>query len=85
MAIAIPLVGDVIAKAEQKTVKQQEALVIDAAQMYFLQEENPGTSVDIDTLQSKGYLEKKYDGKIEEVSKEQADNGTLETPTSEEE
>lgn len=76
VAIAIPLVGDVIANAEAKTNEQQEALVIDAAQMYYLQ---GGTADPVSTedLKTDGYLEDKYAGEELEISKEDAEAGEL--------
>ncbi|WP_321434363.1 competence type IV pilus major pilin ComGC [Trichococcus flocculiformis] len=80
VAISIPLVGNVVSKAKTDTAAQQQELVIDAAQMYFLQEENPGESVDLATLKSKGYLEKKYKGTSPaSITKAEAEAGELTT------
>ena len=81
VAISIPLVGNVVSKAKTDTEAQQQELVIDAAQMYFLQEKDPVSPVDIATLKNKGYLEKNYKGTSPaSITKEQAESGTIETP-----
>lgn len=62
IGISIPLVGKVIANAEETTTKQQQALVIDAAQMYDLS--NPDEELDTyssTTLFNEGYLESEID------------------------
>ncbi|CZQ85156.1 prepilin-type N-terminal cleavage/methylation domain-containing protein [Trichococcus flocculiformis] len=82
VAISIPLVGNVVSKAKTDTEAQQQELVIDAAQMYFLQEKDPVSPVDIATLKNKGYLEKKYKGTSpESITKAQAEAGELTTTT----
>lgn len=55
VAIAIPAIGSVIENANGKAETAEKALVIDAARLYFI--ENDGTSVDVDTLISEDYLE----------------------------
>ena len=82
LAIAIPGIGNIIDNADKKTALQQEELVIDAAQMYYLDggEEDP---VLIKTLTDEGYLEtKKGLDKIEIVSvpKDKALGTTTTTP-----
>ena len=81
LAIAVPGIGKIIDNADKKTAEQQELLVIDAAQMYYLDggTENP---VMIETLTGAGYLETKKGLdkiEIESVSKDKA-LGTTTTP-----
>ena len=81
VAISIPLIGNVVAKAKTDTAKAQQELVIDAAQMYFLQEANlTETDVTIAELKTAGFLEKDYIG-TETITKVQAENGTLTATT----
>ncbi|WP_434351254.1 competence type IV pilus major pilin ComGC [Trichococcus flocculiformis] len=80
VAISIPLIGNVVTDAKADTEKAQEELVIDAAQMYFLQKDVTADSVTVEQLKTAGYLEKKaYKGTVTSITKEQAENGTLET------
>lgn len=56
VAISIPLIGNVIADSKTKTDEAQEALIIDAAQMYYIQ--NPDeTTTTVEDLVNGGYLE----------------------------
>lgn len=55
VAIAIPSISGIIGNADDKANEAEKALVIDAARLYFI--ENDGTSVDVDTLISEDYLE----------------------------
>lgn len=82
VAISIPLVGNVVSQAKKDTAAQQEELVIDAAQLYFLQEANlTDDKVTITELKGAGFLEKDYTSKeITEITKVQAENGTLKIP-----
>lgn len=58
IAIAVPALGNIMSKAEDNTKKAQEELVIDAAQLYFI--ENPKEkSVTVTDLISDGFLEDK--------------------------
>lgn len=57
IAIAVPALGNIMTKAEDNTEKAQEELVIDAAQLYFV--ENDGNSVTVKQLIEANYLEKK--------------------------
>ncbi|WP_319470129.1 prepilin-type N-terminal cleavage/methylation domain-containing protein [uncultured Trichococcus sp.] len=63
VGISIPLIGNVIDGAEEKTIAAQEELVIDAAQMYEL----GGGTIDATTgvtstqLITAGYLEEQED------------------------
>ncbi len=59
LAISIPLMGNVIKNAETATEKSQKELVVDAAQMYFLQAETTGNTVTTSKLVSEGFLEEK--------------------------
>ena len=62
IAISVPLVGDVITKSKATTNEANVELVIDAAQMYELQEEkviDGTTGVTTKDLEDKGYLEYK--------------------------
>jgi prepilin-type N-terminal cleavage/methylation domain-containing protein len=76
VAIAIPLIGNVINDAEANTDAQQEALVIDAAQMYYLQG-GAADPVSTEDLQDDGYLEEKYTGADLDISKAEAEAGAL--------
>lgn len=65
IGISIPLIGNVIAKAEGDTTAAQQELVIDAAKMYELQ------TADIDAdgittteLIAAGFLESDFDGDL---------------------
>lgn len=82
LAIAIPGIGTIVDNARTKTADQQDQLIIDAAQMYYLDggKEDP---VLITTLTGKGYLETKegLEGtEIESVSKDKALGTTTTTP-----
>lgn len=57
IAIAVPALGNIIGTARTNTDKAQEELVIDAAQLYFV--ENDGNSVTVEQLIKANYLEKK--------------------------
>lgn len=63
LAIAIPGIGNIVDNAKKNTAKQQETLVIDAAQIYFLDKEVTGSpvTVKVTELISSGYLEEKED------------------------
>ncbi|WP_320164514.1 type II secretion system protein [uncultured Trichococcus sp.] len=80
VGISIPLIGNVIAKSEGDIAKNQQELVIDAAQMYYLQggTKDPVTTTD---LMADDYLEKKYDGDVITITKAQAEAGKLTTTT----
>lgn len=65
VGISIPLIGNVIAKAEGDTDAAQQELVIDAAQMYELQEGDiPETGITTDDLIASGFLESDFDGDL---------------------
>lgn len=62
LAIAIPAIGNIITKAEDNTELRQQQLVLDAAQMYFLNEKgetNFKTKVTPKDLVDANYLEAK--------------------------
>ncbi|QII81435.1 prepilin-type N-terminal cleavage/methylation domain-containing protein [Jeotgalibaca arthritidis] len=68
LAIAVPGVGKIIDNAELATEKNQESIVLDAAQLYFLQTENHGDEVTSTTLKEKGFLEDKKMTKVYTVT-----------------
>lgn len=59
LAIAIPAIGNIVDNARTNTAEQQEALVIDAAKLYFV--EKDVETVKVGDLISDGFLEKKDD------------------------
>ena len=65
VAISIPLIGNVIAKAEDDTDAAQQELVIDAAKMYELQTADiDADGVTTDELIAAGFLESDFDGDL---------------------
>lgn len=82
LAIAVPGIGKIVDKARTETAANQEELILDAAQLYYL---NGGTDdpVAVTTLISEKYLEDKNDlGKsTQTVSKTEAEAGKLEEKT----
>ncbi|MBM7541790.1 competence type IV pilus major pilin ComGC [Amphibacillus cookii] len=56
VAIAIPAIGNIIKNAQGDADEQEVALILDAARLYEVQNEN-GLPVDVDTLISEGYLD----------------------------
>ncbi|TNV68419.1 competence type IV pilus major pilin ComGC [Trichococcus shcherbakoviae] len=65
VGISIPLIGNVIAKAEGDTTAAQEELVIDAAKMYELQTADiDADGVTTDELITAGFLESDFDGDL---------------------
>lgn len=78
IGISIPLIGNVVAGAKTDTDAAQQELVIDAAQMYFLQTKSED-DVTVDKLITDKYLEADYSGDKElTISKDEADAGKLE-------
>lgn len=75
LAIAIPAIGNIVSKAKTTTTEQQQELVLDAAQMYYLDggTQDPVTSKE---LKEKKYLEQKAPDGIS-ITKAQAESGTL--------
>lgn len=65
LAIAIPSIGGVINRAEGNANEAEEALVIDAARLYFTTESNPGNTVTVTELVTAGYLEERGDDTIQ--------------------
>lgn len=64
LAIAIPGIGTIIDRAETNTEKNQAQLVLDAAKMYQLNEEDgiPTEGVTDTVLSTAGYLDKDLNG-----------------------
>jgi prepilin-type N-terminal cleavage/methylation domain-containing protein len=73
IAISVPMIGNVIAKAQTDADTNEKALVLDAAEMYFLQSE--GSEVTTATLVDEGYLEADYDGAA--ITFEEDDKGIV--------
>ncbi|APZ50199.1 hypothetical protein BW721_11525 [Jeotgalibaca sp. PTS2502] len=69
LAIAVPGIGKVIENAEVKTEENQKELVLDAAQLYFLQIKDDDNKVTVSDLEENGFLEKKEERKEYEVTK----------------
>ena len=62
VAIAIPAIGNVIKNAQTDADKQEQALVVDAARLYFTTSEFSGeTEVTVGELITANYLEKADD------------------------
>lgn len=57
VAIAIPAIGNIIERAQGGANEAEDALVIDAARLYFTTTEASGDTVDVETLKSGGFLE----------------------------
>lgn len=77
IGISIPLIGNVVNKAEKDTAAQQIELVIDAAQMYDLSNPDaPLTTYSSTELIKEGYLESKTDPKVT-VTKTTATDGKV--------
>ncbi|PRY83234.1 type II secretion system protein [Alkalibacterium olivapovliticus] len=58
VAIAIPAIGNIIDRAQGGANEAEDALVIDAARLYFTTtDEAHGGSVTVGTLKSGGYIE----------------------------
>ena len=57
VAISIPLIGNVIDGAEQNTIDAQKELVMDAAQMYEIENDIPTSGITSTKLAEEGYLE----------------------------
>jgi len=76
LAIAIPGIGTIIDRAKDNTELRQQELVLDAAQMYFLNEDEDGPVTPAD-LVDKGYLEDKgtYADDTTSISKTDAESG----------
>jgi len=62
VAIAIPAIGSVINRAEGDADEQEQALIIDAARLYEMQEyegEYADFTVEVQTLIANGYLDER--------------------------
>ncbi|PTQ86004.1 type IV pilus assembly protein PilA [Trichococcus patagoniensis] len=75
VAISIPLIGNVIEGAGDDTDAAQQELVIDAAQMYELENSIPAEGVSTDDLIAAGFLESDFEGDLT-VTKTTADGKT---------
>ncbi|SEK50814.1 type IV pilus assembly protein PilA [Carnobacterium iners] len=62
VAISIPLIGNVVADSKTKTTDAQKELVIDAAQLYELENTvSANGEISVANLKSKGFLESDFD------------------------
>lgn len=78
VGISIPLIGKVIDNSTAKANETEQALVLDAARLYYMDEKNSNEDeVSTEKLMTEGYLEKSYDGTLEKVTKIEAENGSL--------
>lgn len=59
VAIAIPAIGSVREKAKENADGAQDALIVDAARLYDIENTIEGAGVSVTTLEEAGYLEKK--------------------------
>nr|WP_321293199.1 type II secretion system protein [uncultured Trichococcus sp.] len=64
VAISIPLIGNVVADAKEDTEEAQTALIIDAAQLYEIENTIPADGVTTDALQKAGFLESDIDDSL---------------------
>ena len=62
IAIAVPALGNIINNASKTTKDAQETLILDAAQIYFLETEDADNTVTVAELISNNYLEKDKKG-----------------------
>lgn len=89
LVIAVPGITKVIDGSKKKTEDQQEMLLIDAAKLYFIDEEFKGsakTEVTPKDLYEGGYLEGKNTDKYSKdkstkITKDNVKDGTLTTTT----
>ena len=83
LAIAIPAVGNVITNAETKASERTDALILDAARLYFIGEEGAKSPVTVGQLVTLGYLDERDGVDLSESTREviQLENGTLEFGT----
>ena len=65
LAIAVPALGNIISKARDNTANAEQELVIDAAQLYFVDQEATVNSVTVQVLEDNGFLQIKADSKID--------------------
>lgn len=66
LAIAIPGIGNIVESARTKTTAQEQELVIDAARLYFVENNEIAgeATVLVSTLDSEGFLDVKTDSKV---------------------
>ncbi len=66
LAIAIPGIGNIVDNARTKTEAQEQELVIDAARLYFVENNKTAgaTSVTVGNLETGGFLDVKTDSKV---------------------
>ena len=66
LAIAIPGIGNIVDNARTKTTAQEQELVIDAARLYFVEnnETAGATSVKVSVLEDAGFLDLKTDSNV---------------------
>lgn len=66
LAIAIPGIGNIVDNARTKTTAQEQELVIDAARLYFVENNQTAgaNSVKVSVLEGAGFLELKTDSKV---------------------
>ncbi|RKQ84720.1 type II secretion system protein [Brockia lithotrophica] len=88
IAIAVPLIGNIIERSKQEATINTAGQIAEAARLYIISEENgqlANKTVDVATLVNSGYLTQPYDGwgaKIEGTSSvEFGANGDLKQVT----
>ncbi|MEC6747145.1 type II secretion system protein [Marinilactibacillus sp. XAAS-LB27] len=59
VAIAIPAIGNVVDNAETKAAEAEQALVIDAARLYDIENDISSEGVSVAELRKSGYLDTK--------------------------
>ena len=79
LAIAIPAIGTIVDNAKTTTTAQQQELVFDAAQMYFLETEDDDNKVTVEDLITNKYLEagKKGTEAFKDETVVRGDDGTF--------
>lgn len=84
IAIAVPALGNIMTKAEKNTADAQEGLVIDAAQLYFVEPENDANEVTVKTLKDAGFLQVDKTSDLKDTDKvTKSEDGVFEfVPTS---
>ena len=73
---SIPLIGNVVGDAKTDTAKAQTALIIDAAQLYEVENTITADGVTTDALQKAGFLDSDIDGNLT-VTKIKAADGKI--------
>jgi len=64
VGISIPLIGNVVTDAKEDTEVAQTALIIDAAQLYEVENTITADGVTTDALQKAGFLDSDIDGDL---------------------